>query len=127
MSLHDPNIPNISRKWCADCLGHYPIKIAGSGRHQITVCAKCESVNVWNITPVTLWIKLLYSIPFFMPFLIGVNAHFNLSDFRLAGLTAWQAYAFALVFGVLSYLIYRRKVSARKKWLIWAKERGFSS
>ena len=125
--MSSPDVPDVSKKWCVECLGHYPTKTAGSGRDRITVCAKCESANVWSITPVTLWVKLLYSIPFFMLFLIGVNAQFNLSDFRLAGLTAWQAYASALVLSVISYLIYRRRVSARKKWLIWAKERGFSS
>ena len=123
--MSSPDVPDVSKKWCVECLGHYPTKTAGSGRDRITVCAKCESVNVWDISPVTSPVKLKFSIPFLIPFFLGLNAHLNLSEFRLAGLTAWQAYALAVVFGAIFYGVYLRRVSARKKWLIWAMKRGF--
>ena len=123
--MSSPDVPDFSKKWCVECLGHYPTKTDVSGQSRITVCAKCESVNVWDISPVTLPVKLKFSIPFLIPFFLGLNAHLNLSEFRLAGLGAWQAYALAVVFGAIFYGVYLRRVSARKKWLIWAMKRGF--
>ena len=124
--MSSPDVPDVSKKWCVECLGHYPTKTDVSGRSRITVCAKCESVNVWDISPVTLPVKLKFSIPFLIPFFLGLNAHLNLSEFRLAGLSAWQAYSLAVVFGAIFYRVYLRRVSARKKWLIWAMKRGFN-
>ena len=124
--MSSPDVPDVSTKWCVECLGHYPTKTDVSGQSRITVCAKCESVNVWDISPVTLPVKLKFSIPFLIPFFLGLNAHLNLSEFRLAGLSAWQAYSLAVVFGAIFYRVYLRRVSARKKWLIWAMKRGFN-
>ena len=115
--MSSPDVPDVSKKWCVECLGHYPTKTAGSGRDRITVCAKCESVNVWDISPVTLPVKLKFSIPFLIPFFLGLNAHLNLSEFRLVGLSAWRAYALAVVFSAIFYGVYLRRVSARKNGL----------
>ena len=115
----NPKVPDLRKYWCRNCKGHHGFY--GVGDSERLKCKKCDSTDVYRVTPVTLGQKFVYSLPALAFFTLGIVCEFDHLD------NGFNYFCYGLAVPCVLGFAYwwSTKSAVRNEWLIWAKERGY--